>query len=470
MLYYIYYQEDYGDHNSKSIWLMNVDFDEAIKLLTNDDCSYSTKIEYGIPSFITPIMITNDPRLSLVYRKAFDLNEFKLYCGLNIKDIEIKPFYYTRESLDPRCGLIILEGINKINSGAYNFLSFKFKNFFSFISQYEDLNAITFEDYCNNFIVFATNDSDKLSYTEEEIFYDNLWNNLPILWKNLLIKKYGEGLFYNYNSSIHILKQMFEIENLEITTEYDLSHLKYFTHLKSLKVNPISNFNSDVKYKTINTNDFKFLKKLEHIDIQGTTINSLSFINDLKNLKHINLSNVNLIDNNNLFIENNNLEYLNISRVNFKNYDFIKYLINLKVLIIYKSTFDNFELLLNLLELRELDISFTSFSNLEYLKNCSNLTKLIASHTKIKDIKEVSVLKKLNYLDLSDNHIVYYIENLYNLNFLESLFLNNCNLKTIPLLKNIKNLEIKNNDDIDVDIIENYKKIIGYKIENFVII
>ena len=87
MLYYIYYQEGYGDHNSKSIWLMNVDFDEAIKLLTNDNCSYSTKIEYGIPSFITPIMITNDPRLSLVYRKAFDLNESKIYEEIGFTDI-----------------------------------------------------------------------------------------------------------------------------------------------------------------------------------------------------------------------------------------------------------------------------------------------------------------------------------------------------------------------------------------------
>ena len=121
MLYYIHIQETIGDFNESIIWLRNVDYEEAVELIQNNSPAFCNNISFSIPYHLEPTIITNDLTLSLLFRNAFDLNEFISYCGLVIENAESRPFYYQQTNFNSKYSRFIIQAINQILIGNYSF-------------------------------------------------------------------------------------------------------------------------------------------------------------------------------------------------------------------------------------------------------------------------------------------------------------------------------------------------------------
>ncbi len=372
MLYYIHFQKTIGDFNEPIIWLRNVDYDEALQLIQSNSPAFCNDVTFSIPYFIEPTIITNDLSLSLQYRNSFDLNEFTIYCGLTIDSTDNRPFYYHRKSLNSIYSKFIILAIRQMIMGNFSFASLDAQKIFSYLrdsedEENEDFNSLIFNG------VWVENNERAMNYSEDDNYFNNIWEDLPLNWKKLIISILGEDVFYNYQTTKELTKSIFQtdildFEKLEIiyNSELDITYIKFFSNLKNLLV---------ARKNIVNSRFIDHLENLETINLSGSTIDDISFLKNLKNLKKIDLSGA-IIKNQNIFNDTDfaldKVEYLDICNCFFDSYKFLENFKKLKVLKIAQSNFKDFDLLLNLDQLEELDISFTQFSNYDFIKNSSN--------------------------------------------------------------------------------------------------
>ena len=466
MLYYIHYQETIGDFNESIIWLRNVDYEEAFALIQNNSPAFCNNITFSIPYHIVPTIITNDLTLSLQYRNSFDLNEFTIYCGLKIDSLNNRPFYYQRKSLNSKYSKFIIQAISQMIAGDFSYACLDAQKIFSYLSDSEDEENIDFNSLIFNGVDIDKNERE-LNFSEDDIYFNNLWEDLPLNWKKLIICHLGEGIFNNYQTTKELTKSIFQTEILDFeklemvyNSELDINYIKFFSKLKSLIIK---------RKKIFNARLIDNLEDLESINLSGSTIDDICFLKNLKNLKKIDLSDA-IIKDQNIFNDTDftldNVEYLDISNCYLDSYKFLESFKNLKVLKIAKSNFADFNLLLNLDQLEELDISFTTFNNYDFIKNSSKLKTLDLYSTEITSTEGLSNFKELSYLNISKTKIESILP-LYANDKLETLICFECKLKTLTPLKNLKTFDMRFNNDIEVDEILNYEKLIGYKILDF---
>lgn len=466
MLYYIHFQETIGDFNESIIWLRNVDYKEAFELIQNNSPAFCNNISFSIPYHIEPTIITNDLTLSLLYRNAFDLNEFISYCGLVNENTERRPFYYQRTNFNSKYSRFIIQAINQILIGNYSFASLNAQKILSFLGDCDDEETLDINSLIFNGVWLDKNESE-FNFSEDDIYFNNLWEDLPLNWKKLIICLLGEGIFNNYQTTKELTKSIFQTEILDFeklemvyNSELDINCIKFFSKLKSLIIK---------RKNIINAHFIDNLEDLETINLSGSTVDDISFFKNLKNLKKIDLSDA-IIKDQNIFNDTDfaldNVEYLDISNCYFDSYKFLENFKNLKVLKISKSNFKDFDLLLNFDELEELDVSFTKFKNYDFIKNSSKLKKLHLFATEIVDTEGLNKFKELSYLNIGKTQIETILP-LYANDNLETLICNECKLKKLTPLKNLKTFDMRFNNDIEVDEILNYEKLIGYKILDF---
>ncbi len=323
MLYYIHIQETIGDFNESIIWLRNVDYEEAVELIQNNSPAFCNNISFSIPYHLEPTIITNDLTLSLLFRNAFDLNEFISYCGLVIENAESRPFYYQQTNFNSKYSRFIIQAINQILIGNYSFASLNTQKILSFLGDCDDEETLDINSLIFNGVWLDKNESE-FSFSEDDIYFNNLWEELPLNWKKLIISPLG-GIFNNYQTTKELTKSIFQTDILDFdklemvyNSELDIKYLKFFSKLKSLIIK---------RKNIINARYIKNLENLETINLSRSTIDDISFIKSLKNLKKLDLSEV-IIRNQNIVNDTNfnmdKLEYLDISRCNFESYNFLK--------------------------------------------------------------------------------------------------------------------------------------------------
>lgn len=466
MLYYIHIQETIGDFNESIIWLRNVDYEEAVELIQNNSPAFCNNISFSIPYHLEPTIITNDLTLSLLYRNAFDLNELIIYCGLVIDNTEHRPFYYQRTNFNSKYSRFIIQAINQIVIGNYSFASLNTQKILSFLGDCEDEENLDINSLIFNGVWLDKNESE-FNFSEDDIYFNNLWEDLPLNWKKLIISPLGEGVFNNYQTTKELTKSIFQtdildFEKLEIiyNSELDITYIKFFSNLKNLLI---------TRKNIVNSRFIDHLENLETINLSGSTIDDISFLKNLKNLKKIDLSGA-IIKNQNIFNDTDfaldKVEYLDICNCFFDSYKFLENFKKLKVLKIAKSNFKDFDLLLNFDELEQLDISFTTFKNFNFIKNSLKLKRLDLYATEITNTEGLNNFNELVYLNIGKTQIKSILP-LYANNNLETLICYECKLTTLTPLKNLKKFDIRFNNDIDVDEILNYEKLLGYKILDF---
>ena len=202
-----------------------------------------------------------------------------------------------------------------------------------------------------NYIMFKLDKIDN-EFTEEElsqiidvvIDYNSEIDSSFIFLQELLKLKnikaitLRNGYIYNDNYKIFL-----KLNNL-IEFTFDNCEFENADLIASLKLKSLFLINC-----RINSYSFiSIMEKLEELSIVNGTI-EIEKINKLKNLKYLQLSYSNIIDNNNLNI--NTLEELYIDNISLNNYNFLNNLLNLKrVSIAEKQYINNKKLFDNLMK------------------------------------------------------------------------------------------------------------------------
>ncbi|WP_029035877.1 leucine-rich repeat domain-containing protein [Salinimicrobium xinjiangense] len=243
---------------------------------------------------VQPAIITNDMRLLLVYRAAYNEIEFKTWCGFVVDEQE-----RINSSRYPTSGLPKADGEEVFG----HFTDIVSKNCSEVKRQ--KLYFEVYDDYTGDYLgkdikdkgwkVYPTIDEDKVLISEIEL-RNKWWSNLDLSWKTLFKKIIGEG-FYSGIPTENSLNEIFELEKLNIRDAFmepdsylfiknyiplDLTPLKALTNLKVLKVD---------SFKVRNANSLSSLVNLEELNISSNELSSISFLKNLKNLKKLDISN-----------------------------------------------------------------------------------------------------------------------------------------------------------------------------------
>lgn len=261
---------------------------------------------------------------------------------------------------------------------------------------------------------------------------------------------------------LYILNNRKEIDDLKI--------LGSFQSLKTLKLSFAEGIDAN---KPLNISSLANLHVLENIELTGCKVDDISWIEELKNLKTINLANNNITDissmTNLINIEEINLEYnrirdispiinnkklrrLNVShndRViiptgfylpnlevlewegnDINNVAFNEKMLKLKKLNLSRNSLKTIKGIENIWNVQELDLDGNNISNVEFLSGMVNLKILSLNHNKIEDVYPLTNLTNLECLNIGENEIND-INPIFSLTNLKSLNLNEIMVKDI---------------------------------------
>ena len=311
----------------------------------------------------------------------------------------------------------------------------------------------------------------KLNENEENIRW---WNLLPEAWKAVLGTRAVVSDSISFSSIMILDENYFILEPREV----EISELSSDSLSFSISSDSLTAFSSIFINDTIWLNDssqveqkeavFKALNKILEIsdlNLSGNPdINDLEPISRLSNLRTLDVSFTQIQD---IYPVRNltKLHTLNCSNTFINSVDPLVYSMELAILNLSNSSIYGIESLTNLGNLRILDISNTQVDNLEAITEMTVLEDLKMRNTLITDLTPLSVLSKLNYLDISDNEQIQSLEALKHLNKLKVLYCNNTMVNNLVPLATLENLEIlycENSEIISLEGLEllpNLKKV-----------
>ncbi|MDX1960785.1 MAG: hypothetical protein SFU98_19590 [Leptospiraceae bacterium] len=193
-------------------------------------------------------------------------------------------------------------------------------------------------------------------------------NCAPVIYSNSkgmekIISRSGKEKFFPKDSIFLGFEKEFS---------FDLTELQKFRNPRSLEILSLELGSIDLK-------NIPSWSNLEHLNFEGTNIDTLDELNIFPNLRILNLNKtkINKID----------------SILRFKS---------ITQLSLVKTNISTLKNLCKLIELRRLDIRETKIDSIEELKNCKKLNELYIGKTNIKDIKPLYGKKELIYLEIDN--------------------------------------------------------------------
>lgn len=255
----------------------------------------------------------------------------------------------------------------------------------------------------------------------------------------------------------------------DLIVKNGVSYIKQTT-LEGIWTLDLSNQNLD------SIEDIEIFANLCSLDLSGNNITDVSGLEKLTNLGSLNLSNLKDVTG----YENlTNIWLLNLRNCNFKDISKLSNLTNLEYLDLSENkeltnidTLTQFAIWTLVLEdcnlkdiseitkittLNDLNISNNKeIENLEKIQDLENLDMLYLNNCEIEDVSNISQ-KSLWYLDLSNNKNLSNIDKLTNVAY---LILNNCEINDLSILPEtsaLEGLSLKNNNITDVTPIKDKK-------------
>ena len=289
--------------------MKKISYEEALKILGNKRNSSGSQLK--MPESLIPDIITNDSFLSYTYRKAFFIDEFKNWCGLDIESDIARDYYI---SFDHK-----FDEIKKQGDEIYKYLRGIINNEYSSASMEKGENYDNFTDeygqtfYTSNPIsynngwetdIYKNNDNQDLKLTY------SWWNDLDENLKTVFSKKLIEHVDYDLHrlfenkgySDLIAQKELLrffipspsKLNNLINVKKLNLSGLKGKLDISQIECF-VKLIELDISYCT-NIENLQCLEKLESLDISNTNISTLNFSQNMKNLKNLIISNTNITD------------------------------------------------------------------------------------------------------------------------------------------------------------------------------
>jgi Leucine-rich repeat (LRR) protein len=186
------------------------------------------------------------------------------------------------------------------------------------------------------------------------------------------------------------------------------------------------------------------LKQLKHLDLSLNAIHDISFLQNLKQLQYLDL-NANYIQDISFLQNLKRLQYLNLSSNEIHDISSLQNLKQLQYLSIESNKIQDISFLQGLRQLQYLNLRRNQIQDISFLQELRQLQYLDLSSNEIKDISFLQELPQLQSLDLSSNEIKD-ISFLQELPQLQSLDLSSNEIKDISFLKNLTQLEQLNLD------------------------
>jgi GTPase SAR1 family protein len=213
-----------------------------------------------------------------------------------------------------------------------------------------------------------------------------------------------------------------------------------------------------IKLKSVNSLSLiGELKNLKVLKLHSNGITNLSFLKKLIHLEKLNLFN-NKITSIEPITHLKKLTYLNLSTNELDSITGIDNLINLKSLDLSSNESIDLSDFKEKDIIKKYDLIGNQISDISALKSLSNLRKLGLSENKITNISVLEHLQELRKLDLSENQISD-ITSLNNLRKIEQLDLSNnsiANIEALSKKQKITLLNLDNNDITDISAIKSF--------------
>jgi Leucine-rich repeat (LRR) protein len=436
-LYYIIYEDRaiYSGKPSQDINLEKLEnYDIAEHYILKVYKYLNDRNIFSAPPFIQPILITNDARLFLKYRNAYQHSEFHQFC------------------MDRGNKLPAFKHYENILKGTYNSAQMyvRYANWTDEENgrtyRYEDeegwmtsLNMNENSTLKKEINFYELEDNKVEDYIQPTDYHFHWWSNLNSYWRNLFSCDVTNVIIGGIPTN-EALSEILSLEEINVEYKYrdnysgqikSLDPLKVLTNLKVL--NASRNNIEDIT-------PLQNLKKIKILNCSDNLIKSLLPIHDLQSLEELDASG-NKIEQIETFLGLQNLKKLILSSNQIKELSSISKMTNLEHLKIDHNKIKDISALINLKNLKYLDISNTSLTNLEPLLN----------------------LKNLKYLNISNNSLYEpNLEPLIKLTNLETLIFDNNKIQDLELLRrlsNIEHLSFENNEISDLEPISDFKKL-----------
>lgn len=215
---------------------------------------------------------------------------------------------------------------------------------------------------------------------------------------------------------------------------------------------------------SMNLQDLAYLPYLEALTIQDQTLDSISFLSALTNLKELNLIDCRFSSNDFEFIaglpmlerltlsdcglstiaglENaQNLTHLDLSSNTIRNLTPLSTLTSLKSLNLGHNALTSLEALSGLTALEELDVCYNVLTSLSPIVNCAKLTTLQANNNQLTNLDGLDRLTGLTVLNVKKNSISD-VSVLGSCTTLVELDISSNSISDISALKTLTNLEL----------------------------
>ena len=188
----------------------------------------------------------------------------------------------------------------------------------------------------------------------------------------------------------------------------------------------------------------KELKQLQSLDLSENQIRDYSFLKELKQLQSLDLRK-NQIRDYSFLKELKQLQSLDLSENQIRDYSFLKELKQLQSLGLVDNQLRDISFLKELKQLQSLNLSGNQIDDISTVQYLTNLTTLWMAFSQVKDISPISELKHLQELQLANNKISD-ISPLKHLNNLNLLSLPNNKIEELPSWITDFNMEINYED------------------------
>ncbi len=286
---------------------------------------------------------------------------------------------------------------------------------------------------------------------EDKALYDSLKNSMSYYYK---------GYDDNSQELIFDSKRINEISSIHIsnTDIKSLKGLEIFKNITNISItdSEISDISAISEFEKLNVlilnnnkiEDFSAiseLKALKTLSISGNPIKNIDFLDNMDSIVSLSISNYNITDKDIKNIKKqSNLNQISLVNCNIEDASFIQDLKNLKVLDLSNNV--NIKNINYSSDVVNINLSGCGLTNIDFLKSDTELYGLNLSNNNLVSVKPLEDFKKIMSLNLSNNkNLELYNDFLVNV---ESLDLSDCNIDSIDFLAggNYRTLILNNNN------------------------